>query len=186
MEFTIVSHLSSALGGTAYNASCLLARCHRWRLRGGCQRWKFFRPSEVGNPHLKMLENWGLNLWWNMLNMVAICLGICTNNIYIRIDNYTVDICTWTLLSLEQKCMDSPIESKPMDVKRSEPLKQPNNSWNHLIIKRRICMISKTITKLQPAQNQTIFQFWHDPMVFPFWPKFLLHSHSFYTWPHHA
>ena len=34
--------------GTAYNASRLLARCHRWRLRGGCQRWKFFRPSEAG------------------------------------------------------------------------------------------------------------------------------------------
>ncbi|CAL1163698.1 unnamed protein product [Cladocopium goreaui] len=34
---------------TAYNASRLLARCHRWRLRGGCQRWKFFRPSE-GQP----------------------------------------------------------------------------------------------------------------------------------------
>ncbi|CAJ1404922.1 unnamed protein product [Effrenium voratum] len=31
---------------TAYRAYQLLARCHRWRRRGGCQRWQFFRPSE--------------------------------------------------------------------------------------------------------------------------------------------
>eukprot|EP00434_Breviolum_minutum_P031147 symbB.v1.2.027546.t1/scaffold2835.1/size69263/3 len=39
---------------TAYNASCLLARCHRWRLRGGCQRWKFFRPSEGQAPRPRL------------------------------------------------------------------------------------------------------------------------------------
>ena len=33
--------------GTAYTASRLLARCLRWRERGGCQRWKFFRPSQA-------------------------------------------------------------------------------------------------------------------------------------------
>ena len=87
MEFTIVYHLSSALGGTAYNASCLLARCHRWRLRGGCQRWKFFRPSEVGKPTWKC---------WRIV--VSICGEICwtwwkyvwvyVQIVYIYIDNY--------------------------------------------------------------------------------------------------